>query len=70
MLKKETSKMTYLLPICCNVSMRKTIIPNATNNFPISMISFKHQIEACHNTRTKMWHKVLHYTKIKKEKET
>jgi hypothetical protein len=45
--------MIDLLPIYCNVSMRKIIIPNATNNSPISTISSKYQIEAHHNTRTK-----------------
>jgi hypothetical protein len=52
--EKRNMKVTNLLPICCNVSMKKTIIPNAINNSPISMISYKHQIEARHNTRTKM----------------
>jgi hypothetical protein len=66
---KNKSKMIDLLPICWNVSMKKIIIPNATNNSPISTISCKYQIEARHNTRTKMWHKVLYYTKRKKKKQ-
>lgn len=62
-------KMTYFLPICCNVSMKKTIIPNATNNSPISMISCKHQIEAHHNTNKNVAQSfTLHKNREKKTK--